>query len=76
MKNISCQICGRPNFPMKKLGTHFYHVTCLILLNLVEYRDRKLALAGSKTHIDIVRMVVENELQHGRCEMCTKKPGG
>ena len=29
-----CQICCKTNFPIKHLGGHFYHVTCLILLNL------------------------------------------
>lgn len=38
IKRLQCQICGRVNFPMKKLDGHFYHVTCLILFNLGEFR--------------------------------------
>lgn len=33
-KAISCQLCGKAKFPIKKLDGHFYHVTCLMLFNL------------------------------------------
>lgn len=33
-KPLSCQLCCRSGFPMKQIQGHFYHLTCLILLNL------------------------------------------
>ena len=58
IKKLHCQICGRVNFPMKKIDDHFYHVTCLILFNLVEFKQQKLQLKGSLTHQNILHMVI------------------
>ncbi len=33
-KKAMCQLCNKTNFPIKQLDGHFYHVTCLLLLNL------------------------------------------
>lgn len=35
-----CALCNRTKFPIKELNGHFYHVTCLILLNLGTYTLR------------------------------------
>lgn len=36
-KKVSCQICCKTSFPIKQIDQHFYHVTCLMLLNLSNY---------------------------------------
>ncbi len=33
-KKPSCQLCCKPNFPMKFIQGHFYHVTCLFMFEL------------------------------------------
>lgn len=33
-KKVVCQLCGKANFPIKQVQQHFYHVTCLMLLDL------------------------------------------
>lgn len=32
-KKPSCQLCCKPNFPMKFIDSHFYHVTCLFMFD-------------------------------------------
>ncbi len=34
IKKPSCQLCCKPNFPMKNINGHFYHVTCLFMFDL------------------------------------------
>lgn len=55
-----CKICEKRSFPMKKLDGHFYHVTCLVLNNLVEIRDRQLCLKKGVDFESITRKVVES----------------
>lgn len=61
---ISCQICGRDKFPLKKLNGHYYHVACLILFNFAEINDFKLTLQKDVNHEVIMRKVIEAELKN------------
>lgn len=60
INKLSCQICMKACFPMKRFGDHFYHMTCLVLFNMVEIRNGKMELKGSLTHSNIAKMVIEN----------------
>lgn len=65
-----CKICEKKMFPMKKIDGHFYHVTCLVLNNFVEMRDRELKLKKGIDFEYITKKVVESELRQGCCEYC------
>ena len=57
---------------MKRFEDHFYHVTCLVLFNMVEIRDGKMELEGNLKHRNIMKMVMENEIKNECCEVCVK----
>lgn len=70
-----CQLCCKPNFPMRQLSSHFYHVTCLVLFGLVDIRDYQIELRPGLTHPDILERVVENELSSHPCAYCVRETG-
>lgn len=45
---------------MKKIDGHFYHVTCLVLNNFVEVREKKLRLKKGVDFEYITRKVIES----------------
>ena len=61
-KKVACQLCNKSNFPIKELQGHFYHVTCLLMLNLARIRNGALVLREDVNHHRITEMVVSNEL--------------
>lgn len=55
---------------MKKLDEHYYHVTCLVLFNFVEFRNLQMKLRKDVTFKTILNIVIKSELKSYSCEFC------
>jgi hypothetical protein len=81
-KKPCCQICCKPNFPMKLINDHFYHVTCLFMfgfgnlsLTLASVSEYKISIKPGLTFEKISLNVIENEMNGSLCEFCLKYQG-
>ena len=60
IKKPICQICCKLNFPMRQLNGHFYHITCLVLFDLVEIKNYKIEFKNGYTYDYILQRIVDN----------------
>ncbi|KAL4463963.1 hypothetical protein ABPG74_005900 [Tetrahymena malaccensis] len=79
---LLCKICMKTGFPMIDVSHQFYHVSCLIFLNLIYIKDSCISLRGGESDEDIIKfqqnlldIVVKNEFQNQMCAICQKRQG-
>ncbi|KAL4510577.1 hypothetical protein ABPG72_004731 [Tetrahymena utriculariae] len=79
---LLCKICMKTGFPMIDVSHQFYHVSCLIFLNLIYIKDSCISLRGGESDEDIIKfqqnlldVVVKNELLNQMCAICQKRQG-
>ncbi|EAR85832.2 PHD zinc finger protein (macronuclear) [Tetrahymena thermophila SB210] len=79
---LLCKICLKTGFPMIDVNHQFYHVSCLIFLNLIYIKDSCISLRGGESDEDMIKfqqnlldIVVKNELQNYMCAICQKRQG-
>ena len=71
---LRCQICKQLNdLPLKLISGVYWHVQCLVCLNLLRFENRLMRLTRSSQEIKI--MIAENEQQFNECEICKSEVG-
>ncbi|CAD8067926.1 unnamed protein product [Paramecium primaurelia] len=68
-----CRICKKLGLPQKQIDNQFYHVSCLLLTNLVIIKKGVYEVKSSKN--DIKQFCKDNETSTPQCAICGDEKG-